>query len=356
MAQRHPEIISFANGYFALADGLVSGLKDHLAKDVVLDWFGTIIRGRRRVAFFMENFSRNYSHVFEDILPREALDQSEYRSHKKDNSIDDSKESNSSSEETMGLEILEKLNISDDLKIEEQNEGTEHMEEEQFGDSGMTNTDHEKETAIKAHEDDFHQGGPEIAGSTSLKFLEANGHIKFSKHSKPAGWNIYGFPSTGKFHASVKKCILQIAYSPVKWDSSFSSSSARKGKVDAAEFRQTGKERLPSIEEINQLSNRLIPNENNFGGYFKYVDYFQEQNQLLDELRQEIMEKEAGQTPQALRYVKNKLIFQEAEEEIQSLQRSKEFAFNYSIHLIVYRKVVKKEYDQPCGTEEQVQD
>lgn len=61
--------ISFANCYFALVDGLASGLAGHLAEDVVLDWFGRTVRGRKNVTSFMEAHKVNSRHVFRSITP-----------------------------------------------------------------------------------------------------------------------------------------------------------------------------------------------------------------------------------------------------------------------------------------------
>lgn len=63
------QAISFANSYFALADGLASGLESHLSENVILDWFGRTIRGKRNVSAFMEAHKVNSRHMFADILP-----------------------------------------------------------------------------------------------------------------------------------------------------------------------------------------------------------------------------------------------------------------------------------------------
>lgn len=63
------QAISFANGYFALADGLVSDLENHLAEDVVLDWFGQTIEGHANVAAFMNHQKIDSKHMFTEINP-----------------------------------------------------------------------------------------------------------------------------------------------------------------------------------------------------------------------------------------------------------------------------------------------
>lgn len=69
MADGSAEAISIANRYFALADGMVSGLKDHLAEDVVLIWFGQVIRGKKNAASFMLSNKKGSFHMFPDIMP-----------------------------------------------------------------------------------------------------------------------------------------------------------------------------------------------------------------------------------------------------------------------------------------------
>lgn len=61
--------ISIANRYFMLADRMMFGLEDHLAKNVVLKWFGKEIRGKENVnAFFMSDRTESL-HMFPDIMP-----------------------------------------------------------------------------------------------------------------------------------------------------------------------------------------------------------------------------------------------------------------------------------------------
>ncbi|XP_017766489.1 PREDICTED: uncharacterized protein LOC108555370 [Eufriesea mexicana] len=66
--ENHKQAISFANSYFALVDGLASGLESQLSKDVVLDWFGKMVKGRRNVAAFMEAHKMNSRHIFSRIV------------------------------------------------------------------------------------------------------------------------------------------------------------------------------------------------------------------------------------------------------------------------------------------------
>ena len=69
----HRQAISLANSYFALVDGLASGLESHLSEDVVLDWFGRRIIGRRRVIAFIQAHKVNSRHMFADIVPTAGI-------------------------------------------------------------------------------------------------------------------------------------------------------------------------------------------------------------------------------------------------------------------------------------------
>lgn len=64
------EAISVASRYFMLADGLFPGLKDHLAHNVTLKWFGRIIKGKKSVANFMQCDKKKITHTaFNRIAP-----------------------------------------------------------------------------------------------------------------------------------------------------------------------------------------------------------------------------------------------------------------------------------------------
>jgi len=69
MVNEHAEAISIANYYFMLVDGMVPGFKDHLAEHVVLNWFGKVITGRKKVTAFMLSNKTESFHKFFDIMP-----------------------------------------------------------------------------------------------------------------------------------------------------------------------------------------------------------------------------------------------------------------------------------------------
>lgn len=66
--ENHAQAISFANSYFALVDGLVSDLESQLSEDVVLYWFGSLIKGKKRVSTFLRNRKLNTRHIFPHII------------------------------------------------------------------------------------------------------------------------------------------------------------------------------------------------------------------------------------------------------------------------------------------------
>ncbi|CAD6237156.1 GSCOCG00002170001-RA-CDS [Cotesia congregata] len=76
MSEDLSEAVSFANGYFALADGLIDDLANYLAEDVILDWFGQTIKGRKNVSAFMKFQNVNSRHIIDEINPSTTI---EYR-------------------------------------------------------------------------------------------------------------------------------------------------------------------------------------------------------------------------------------------------------------------------------------
>ncbi|XP_011304187.1 uncharacterized protein [Fopius arisanus] len=80
MGDELSQAVSFLNSYFTLVDGLASDLEDHLADDVVLDWFGQTIRGRKAVASFMKFQKIKSRHVFNEITPKTSIGYRENRS------------------------------------------------------------------------------------------------------------------------------------------------------------------------------------------------------------------------------------------------------------------------------------
>jgi len=69
MLNEYSQAMSVAHCYFLLADDLFPGLKDHLAEDVTLNWFGRKIKGRQKVANFMLCDKKRFTHIFNEVVP-----------------------------------------------------------------------------------------------------------------------------------------------------------------------------------------------------------------------------------------------------------------------------------------------
>lgn len=98
------------------------------------------------------------------------------------------------------------------------------------------------------------------------------------------------------------------------------------------------KARLPSLEEIGEISNRLVPNTNAFGGYLKDVDFYEDRKDFLESLEMEMATKEPCTPLFAPQYVEDKLVFDKPCVDVSNCRSKnrKKFVFNYQIHLIVY--------------------
>ncbi|XP_033210672.1 uncharacterized protein LOC117168883 isoform X2 [Belonocnema kinseyi] len=83
MTNEQSRAVSFANSYFTLVDGLASGLEDYLVGDVILDWFGRTVRGKRNVNTFMKAHKVNSRHIFNNIVPTETIGYRKYNLNRK---------------------------------------------------------------------------------------------------------------------------------------------------------------------------------------------------------------------------------------------------------------------------------
>ncbi|KAL6441626.1 hypothetical protein ACFW04_003630 [Cataglyphis niger] len=274
MTDECAQAISVANHYFMLIDRMIPGLKNHLAKNVVLDWFGRKITGKKDVAAFIMSHRTKYFHTFDDIMPtlnittlekqsnrlRESLDQNasnkcethtSYCSRKEltrcshetemstnhENAIDSNQESNgnnaisehkndcniSNNEKHMyELEIMtacDDVNVNVDVNTNikaNKNEITENaianMDDqsdnlnkndlcnlfepeitrqaiiEKIQNINRTELKEEMAPTIRAINRECGQGdGPVIVEASMIKYLEANGTVKFSRINIPEG-------------------------------------------------------------------------------------------------------------------------------------------------------------------------
>lgn len=99
------------------------------------------------------------------------------------------------------------------------------------------------------------------------------------------------------------------------------------------------KARLLSLEEINEISDRLVPNKNEFNGFLKDFDFLKDREGFLDNLETELAAKDPLMPLIVPRYIEDKLVFSKPRVNMddQNDRNEKEFVCNYQIHLIVYQ-------------------
>ncbi|XP_076676977.1 uncharacterized protein LOC143373515 [Andrena cerasifolii] len=369
----HRQAISLANSYFALVDGLASGLESHLSEDVVLDWFGRRITGRRCVTAFIQAHKVNSRHMFTDILPTAGIGYKKkyssrkrsisYRSAQESRSVDIDKDNADGKINKQAFQ--ESSEMTRDVAIDfNQNEidpkGITAMEEDTFYDlcegdlSNLFKLDissanieeiersinrikleEDMAPTVKAIKRECGQGnGPPVVETSTVKYVEANGQLEFSrKFWKRDAWDAYHL-ATSNVHTWRRPCKLQIAYSTLTEPPSME--PHRKSKC-ASRFGQS-KVRLPNLEEINKISNRLVPNTNDFGGFLKHVDFFEDRQSFLQNFGIEMATKSSFKPTFNPQYVENRLVFNKPcinADDRDDLNRKK-FVFNYQIHWIIY--------------------
>lgn len=67
MGEKSVNAETFLEKYFAFADNKISGFENYLAENVLLDWFGKTIQGRKNVAEFIGIHKVNSKHVFDSV-------------------------------------------------------------------------------------------------------------------------------------------------------------------------------------------------------------------------------------------------------------------------------------------------
>ncbi|XP_076760718.1 uncharacterized protein LOC143429142 [Xylocopa sonorina] len=362
------QAISFANSYFALADGLATGLESHLSEDVVLDWFGKTVRGRRNVSAFLGAHKVNSRHVFPHIVPITGIDyekieanRKRFRSHRYQSEQEClTKSSNNDASETEvsltrnGItdinqnEIGAKEAIARDdynfddgdlsnlFKLEISSTNTEEIELS----INRIKLEEEMAPTIKAIKREQRRGdGSLVVEPTTVKYVEACGEIEFSRKYGKRGkdsWNAY-FLVPIKLHTWKRPCKLQIAYTT---SSEYPTATlSRKNKSIEARYGQP-KVKLPSLNDINEITNRLVPNANGFGGFLKDIDFFEDRKSFLESLETKMMTKDPC-TPLFVvpQYVEDRLVFKKRRVSVADStgdKNKKTFVFNYQIRLIVY--------------------
>lgn len=69
MTSEYAQAISVANHYFLLADNIISDFENFFADDVILVWFGQMIKGKKNVINFISSDNIKTFHSFSNILP-----------------------------------------------------------------------------------------------------------------------------------------------------------------------------------------------------------------------------------------------------------------------------------------------
>ncbi|XP_012346430.1 uncharacterized protein LOC105736440 isoform X2 [Apis florea] len=364
------QAISVANSYFALADGLADGIHNYLSEDVILDWFGWIVEGRKNVAAFME--SHDSRHMYSYIVPTSNINYKKkklkrlfkFRSYcrqnhqefVKRNLIDDNNEARDESfhrevETSSNCDVVANVNQNEidakeisamndasydlsesDLfnlfKLEISTSNTEEIEES----INRIKLEEEMAPTIKAIKRENGPGDENVVvGLSTPKYIEAYGEMEFSRrYWKRDICNAYSVPMSS-VHTWRRPCKLQIAYSTEHPTLKLSSNKRNTGN-DRVRFGHSTI-RLPTLEEINQISDRLVPNTGNFGGFLKNTDFFED---LKDFIKN--MEKEPCKLFNPY-YVENKLVFDKPGVNANNCcddKKKKMFLYNYQIHLIIY--------------------
>ncbi|XP_015431564.1 PREDICTED: uncharacterized protein LOC107187888 [Dufourea novaeangliae] len=369
----YAEAISFANCYFALVDGLASGLDSHLAENVVLDWFGRTVTGRRNVTAFMEAHKVNSRHMFRTIMPCTSIGYQRKPSNRKrvcsyrndkesfntdnedgrlegqtvfqetcmsaaDDVITDINQNEIDPKKITAMDIdkmsycLDEGDLSNLFKLEISSTNIEEIEQS----INRIKLEEEMAPTVKAIKRERGQGdGPVVVETSSVKYVEADGEIEFSRRVwKQGAWNAY-ISARSNVHTWRRSCKLQIAYSTLTDQPTLEPS--RKSRNSATLYDQP-KARLFSLGEINEITNRLVPNTNDFGGFLKDVDFFEDRKDFLASLGTEIAIKDPLNPVLKPHYVRNKLVFDKpcVNHDDQNDRNKKKFVFNYQIHLIIY--------------------
>ena len=374
--ENHAQAISFANSYFALVDGLVSDLESQLSEDVVLYWFGSLIKGKKRVSTFLRNRKLNTRHIFPHIisttdisyekerLTRNKLCSCHYRKQQEyqtrhNNFVND----NSIICEPILQEMETSLSMCD--VITDINHDEIHVKEIGAVDDtfynlsegdlcnlfklGILSTDVEeiehginriklKEEMVpiikrKCNRRDKHD-------IVQVKYVEANGEVEFSrKFWKLGSWNTYiSRLATATLHTWRQPCKLQIAYTISSQCQTLKQSCETKNVT--VRFVQP-KVRLLSLQEINEITSRLVPNTNEFGGFLKDADFLADYKGFLENMKMEMEINDPCMPLFTAQYVKNKFVFNKPSISMDDPngKGKKKFAFNYKIHLIIYQDI-----------------
>ncbi|XP_076302170.1 LOW QUALITY PROTEIN: uncharacterized protein LOC143220399 [Lasioglossum baleicum] len=313
------QAISFSNSYFALVDGLASGLETQLSRDVVLDWFGRTIKGSKKVASFMEAHMVNTWHIFSRIVPTSSI------FHHRQESVKNANDADSESDYLSEGDLcnLFKFEISP-ANIEEIEQSINRIKLEE---------DMAPTVERECSEEDGH-----VNVEAHGNYVEADGEIELSrKFWKPDIRHTY-FSATSNFHTWRRPCKLQIAYSIL-------TECPALDPLCETTRDTVPKDRLPSLTEINEITNRLVPNTNDFDGLLRTIDFVEDRKGILKSL-EIVMAKDHRAPLFTLQCVKDKLVFNKpcVNVDVCNEENKRKFVFKYQIHLIIY------EDSQKCKT------
>ncbi|XP_046743675.1 uncharacterized protein LOC124409831 [Diprion similis] len=384
--EEQSQAISFANSYFSLVDGLAPGLEDHLAHNVVLDWFGRTIRGRENVAAFMKTHKVASRHVFNCIESASSISYRKSQIARKlhrDNTADNYAITSKCRLNFEGLSIsdgepvvLDPENNNVVKKVEEsdgpwelnENDLTRlfaldvaptRPEEIEASIRRMRNEERPSSRRIKADE----WGFDVLESRSGVKYVEARGQIEFSKKSAKRGTELQKWRRQSQLQIAYSLVSSEILDEEEPWDVG---DPMHQEAVHPMETDGQDRTLLPTLDEITEISSKLVPNINcNFGGYFPTVneedDFVAQRDRFLENFNAEISARRAEaalRTPQYNR--EGRLVFADLYDrplgEAQLPHRcGSRFVFNYLIHLIIYqgssrcRRSLTQEFNAPCG-------
>ncbi|XP_043478287.1 uncharacterized protein LOC122508799 [Leptopilina heterotoma] len=366
MTDINSQVVSFANSYFTLADGLATGLEDYLADNVILVWFDKTIKGKRSVNTFLNYHKVNSRHIFNDITPTDTIDYKKRKPNRKHNRSSDSNESKNSNSSSENIDNSMHATDNEGNLIKE--EGTSY--ELSYGDlnelfkldiaptiASEIEDSIEKIKQLKVEENmnatEEHGLSNRFAKAIQvegIKFLRANGELRLWKKRK--GGNVYDSVATS---ASVwrRSCNLQIAYSLIKSKAQVPNINVKNNtKSSGFKFQNSG---LLSFEEISELSNHLVPNVNDFGGYLRNTNFREDRDNFLKSFGEEIAKTESEHHHYIPEYVGNKLVFRKTN--ITDCEESNDFVFNYQIHMIIYKgERIKKQNSSKDSVKETIEE
>ncbi|XP_011145784.1 uncharacterized protein LOC105186946 [Harpegnathos saltator] len=380
MVDERAQAISLAEYYFSLADGIFPGLESHLAKNVVLDWFGRKIKGKENVTAFITSDKTSSLHVFTDIKSISGIVYNKKKCNRKrkiaPNQIADNTETKLESDTSKWKAIrmrrlyknavkhldeaeiiyhtMRKKNNADneahDREVNKENDPPDNLFESEITSPGNqenineSKLEEEMASTVKPIKRECGQGDRTVrAQAGTIKYMAANGQVKFTRRIVQEDPWSYHWTSL-KSNYWVQKCKLQIAYSRSKHPKVHTSHTL--GHVPLTEQHQrsnTSMERQskqPTLEEIIGISNELIPDVDNFGGYLKSLNYAKDRDDFLKDFEATMARKNPEACLPTVHYVGNKLILEYKDNAYrENLMKKLSYNGNYEIHKIVYEKI-----------------